>query len=130
MWFAALGHYTHNPWLVHLCIQLSEGNVEAYRLLGPGQHFEPSNPPPFIRIVKYKYYFTDAPSPDWWRREYESSYIPPVRITPTLAADIRSQMGLGTLQPLTHAECTSRFVTAYCPFNLILLPQCALPSDS
>ena len=116
MWFAALGSYSQNPWLAHLCIQLAEGNVEAYRLLSPSQYFGPSNPPQFIRIIKYKYYFTDdaeRPALNWWRREYESSYMHPVRITQQIAAHIRSQMGLGSLQPLTQEACAGRFVRVW-----------------
>ena len=75
MWFAALGSYDHNPWLVHLVLRLlyPRKNGEGQPDLTTGSFFSPdifhlldmdkypfnlSSPPAAIRIVSYEYDFT------------------------------------------------------------------------
>ena len=78
MWFAALGTYRENPWLVNLCIRLLEGELKVLRLIEANPF--PEKPPIFIRAVLYQYHFSDEPlkreSGVWWRRDYKGIYLP------------------------------------------------------
>ena len=75
MWFAALGSYEENPWLIRLLSRLLERSQEVEALLA-------SNPfpkgPRYIRAVVYDYRFTDAAerrrTGAWWRRDFKGLY--------------------------------------------------------
>lgn len=78
MWFAALGSYEHNPWLVNLVHQLLRGQKEGKDFIFLFLYFSflyslslslslvldlmappPfKNPPQFIRVQKYIYHYT------------------------------------------------------------------------
>jgi hypothetical protein len=60
MWFAALGSYHHNPWLVHLAYKLLEGDSDVLDLMGNNQPFR--QPPRYIRAQLYKYHYTKVKS--------------------------------------------------------------------
>ncbi len=49
MWFAALGSYHHNPWLVHLCVKLLQGSPEVVDLLDVNALPFPVDSPPRVR---------------------------------------------------------------------------------
>jgi hypothetical protein len=78
MWFAALGSYQQNPWLVNFCGRLLEGSPAVLRLLKSNPF--PDAPPRYVRAVVYDYHFTDlATRRDtgaWWRRERKGDYLP------------------------------------------------------
>jgi hypothetical protein len=76
MWFAALGNYQNNPWLINLMIRLLEGSPEVEALLAHNPF--PNTPPHFIRATVYNYHFTDFEdtSGNWWRRELQGPYTP------------------------------------------------------
>jgi hypothetical protein len=82
MWFAALGTYPDNPWLLHMIEGLLMGTPEVLKLLArnPFQDL----PPKFIRAVLYDYRFSTSleKSQDgvWWRREYLGLYLPPISV--------------------------------------------------
>lgn len=57
MWFAALGDYRHNPWLLDFCQRLLEGSRPVLALLERNPF--PQRPPRYIRAVVYDYRFTD-----------------------------------------------------------------------
>ena len=82
MWFAALGSYQNNPWLVVLADKLLEGSPAASSLLadadgvaGRGSRtrqasatrFRPSRPPAMVRMVKTHLDFTRL-NTSWSRR--------------------------------------------------------------
>jgi len=76
MWFAALGSYQQNPWLVSLVYRLLEGRKEVLALLGP-QPPALHTPPKYIRARVYKYQFTSSwADEDWWWRVEEGEYLP------------------------------------------------------
>lgn len=59
MWFAALGRYQHNPWLVHLLYKIVRGDANAaLDLLA----WRPSDAK-YVRASLYHYDFTRVPSP-------------------------------------------------------------------
>jgi predicted DCC family thiol-disulfide oxidoreductase YuxK len=80
MWFAALGGYQENPWLMELLGRLLEGSPDVERLLAVNPF--PHHPPRFVRAVVYDYRFTDsaerARSGAWWRRDIQGLYCPVV----------------------------------------------------
>ena len=89
MWFAALGSYQHNPWLLSLVYRLLgqswswlslhhvnlprivEGRQEVLDLMSPTSPFANRAPPKFIRGKLYKYHFETNKPDNWWRREYQ-----------------------------------------------------------
>jgi hypothetical protein len=78
MWFAALGDYQSDPWIIHFMARLLEGSPEVLRLLDRNPF--PGGPPRYIRALVYEYRFTTAAerksSGEWWRRELKGSYVP------------------------------------------------------
>lgn len=95
MWFAALGTYQGNPWLIHLIDKLLEDSPSAKTLLDVNRHPFPNAPPKMIRVQKYHYDFTrwntswarSLPSSDileslenstWWTRTLVGDYVPPL----------------------------------------------------
>lgn len=78
MWFAALGDYRQNPWLVNFCVRLLQGSPEVLKLLANNPF--PRTPPKFVRARVYDYHFSnfDQRREDgvWWTREYKGEYLP------------------------------------------------------
>ena len=78
MWFAALGSYRENPWLIRMLQRLLEGSPEV-RALFATDPFSP-NPPRFVRAVVFDYRFTDSAERGrtgaWWKREERGLYCP------------------------------------------------------
>ncbi len=78
MWFAALGSYEENPWLINFLARLLQGSPEVTRLLKNNPF--PNGPPGFIRAVLYDYHFTDPATHRktgaWWRPELKGLYCP------------------------------------------------------
>jgi predicted DCC family thiol-disulfide oxidoreductase YuxK len=78
MWFAALGDYRSNPWLLNLLGRLAEGSPEVLALLARNPF--PERPPRLVRAVVYDYRFTNADerrrTGAWWKRELRSLYAP------------------------------------------------------
>ena len=80
MWFAALGNFRQNPWLLNFCARLVMGSPEVLKLLAHNPF--PNAPPRYVRAVLYEYHFTDLATRRrtgaWWRREFKGLYLPPV----------------------------------------------------
>jgi uncharacterized membrane protein YphA (DoxX/SURF4 family) len=78
MWFAALGNYRSNPWLIRLMQRLLEGDPLATSMLRIDPF--PDAPPRQVRAVRYNYRFSDpATRKDtghWWVRESVALYAP------------------------------------------------------
>jgi lipase maturation factor 1 len=83
MWFAALGDYRQNPWLVNVCARLLQGSSEVLALLAKNPF--PSRPPRFLRAELYEYHFTNLheyhASGAWWKRERVGEYLPAFSLT-------------------------------------------------
>jgi predicted DCC family thiol-disulfide oxidoreductase YuxK len=82
MWFAALGTYRENPWIVNFCVRLLQGSPEVLGLL---QHNPfPHGPPKYIRAEVYEYHFTNrqerGATGAWWRREFKGEYLPVISL--------------------------------------------------
>jgi predicted DCC family thiol-disulfide oxidoreductase YuxK len=78
MWFAALGTYRQNPWLLNFCLRLLQGSPQVIGLLAHNPF--PGAPPRYIRAIVYDYHFTDfstrRATDQWWRRENAREYLP------------------------------------------------------
>jgi lipase maturation factor 1 len=82
IWFAALGRYQENPWLVNFCLRLLEGSRPVLALLEHNPF--PQGPPRYIRAVTYDYRFTDfatrRKTGAWWHRRQQGLYLPPLAL--------------------------------------------------
>ena len=80
MWFAALGDYQSDPWIVHFMGRLLEGSPEVLRLLADNPF--PVAPPRYVRAMLYEYRFSTPAEKkatgDWWSRELKGVYVPAV----------------------------------------------------
>jgi lipase maturation factor 1 len=78
MWFAALGTYRQNPWLVNFCVRLMQGSPTVLSLLERNPF--PNAPPKYVRAIVYDYHFTDfatrRKTGAWWRRQEQGAYLP------------------------------------------------------
>ncbi|CAG2111519.1 unnamed protein product [Medioppia subpectinata] len=79
MWFAALDSYQNNPWLMNLCYRLLTAQPEVLDLLDKSQ-LPFKKAPKFVRIRLFTYRYTGKNAKNWWRREDEREYVPPVSI--------------------------------------------------
>jgi hypothetical protein len=80
MWFAALGNYQSNPWLVNVAVRLLEGSSAVTGLFSSVPF--PEHPPRYVRAEVYEYTFSDAQTRRqtgaWWKREPRGLYLPAV----------------------------------------------------
>ena len=59
MWFAALGTYQGNPWLLGLAYRLLTASPDVLHLLDTSRLPFPANSPPkYLRISRYLYQYT------------------------------------------------------------------------
>ncbi|XP_049810816.1 lipase maturation factor 2-like [Schistocerca nitens] len=79
MWFAALGTYHQNPWLMSLAYRLLNGQPEVLQLLDTSRNPFPNKPPKYIRATLYHYHYTpwtQRSASAWWTRERVGEYFP------------------------------------------------------
>jgi Lipase maturation factor len=78
LWFASLGYWRENPFVVRT-EQLLLSNDQDVLSLFAGNPF-PQTPPKQVRAVLWQYWFTDLATKRatgmWWRREYLGLYAP------------------------------------------------------
>lgn len=82
LWFAALGPPESSPWVGTLCEKLLTGDSAVLSLFSRNPF--PDHPPHYIRVVRYRYEFTNfterATTGNWWRRTPIDFYISPVAL--------------------------------------------------
>jgi hypothetical protein len=82
MWFAALGNWRENQWLMALMVRLLQGEPSVERLLAVNP-FD-GHPPKYIQATFWEYHFTDfksrGPKGPWWHREIKGLYCPTVSL--------------------------------------------------
>jgi lipase maturation factor 1 len=82
MWFAALGNYRTDPWIVEFLERLLEGSPQVLALLGHNPF--PAAPPRYVRAQVYEYTFTTPAerraTGEWWHREWKGTYVPEVSL--------------------------------------------------
>jgi hypothetical protein len=80
MWFAALGSYQRNLWLINFMARLLEGTPAVTALLETNPF--PHQPPRFIRAIVYEYRFTTLGESNWWQRGDPQGLYAPVLSLP------------------------------------------------
>jgi len=84
LWFASLGYWRENPFVVRTEQALLENDRDVLALF----RFNPflKQPPKHVRAVEWQYWFTDLRTKhatgDWWRREYIGLYAPSLERSP------------------------------------------------
>ena len=82
MWFAALGDYQNDPWIVRFMARLLQGSPEVLGLLGRNPF--PGRAPRYVRAQLYQYRFTTPAERKstgaWWSRELKGIYVPAVSL--------------------------------------------------
>ena len=82
MWFAALGTYRHNPWLVSFLERLLRNTPEVTRLLAHNPF--PNTAPRYVRAKLFEYRFTTweehRATGAWWKREERGDYLPAISL--------------------------------------------------
>jgi predicted DCC family thiol-disulfide oxidoreductase YuxK len=82
MWFAALGDYHSDPWVLHFMARLLEGTPEVLRLVRSNPF--PNVPPRYLRAMLYEYRFTNAAEKkatgSCWRRDPKGEYVPAISL--------------------------------------------------
>ena len=90
MWFAALGSYQQNPWLISLIYRILKNEPAVVGLLQEIPHRKPK----FIRIQKYDYHYTrDVQGDDYWRRDPKGEYLPPVTLDSRDFVQLMARLG-------------------------------------
>ena len=84
LWFASLGGWRENPFVVHTEVQLLRGSPSVLSLFA-GNPF-PGKPPREVRAVLWQYWFTDLKVKRteglWWTRKMLGRYAPTIEFTP------------------------------------------------
>ncbi|KAK4309275.1 hypothetical protein Pmani_019088 [Petrolisthes manimaculis] len=81
MWFASLGTYHQNPWLISLAYRLLAGQTEVVALLDQTSPWRQS-PPKYLKASKFIYSYADGNTNGWsengvwWKRKLEGDYHP------------------------------------------------------
>lgn len=90
MWFAAMSPYYHNPWIVNLIAKLLQAEPSVLGLIKENPF--PDKPPKFIRVLLYRYQFTDPGEKAWWKRQGVGEYLPPLSLDdPNFQSILESQ---------------------------------------
>lgn len=80
MWFAALGTYHQNPWLMSLAYRLLSGQSEVLNLMNNVENPFRVKPPKYIKASLYRYHYTpwsqSRGKQAWWTREKIAEYFP------------------------------------------------------
>lgn len=95
MWFAAFSEAAQDSWFIHFVQKLLEGDKQVLLLLKTNPFKD--NPPKYIRAQRYIYQFTNPDerhkTGNWWKREFEGNYLPPVSLKDPDFQNILKQFG-------------------------------------
>ncbi|KAK6644938.1 hypothetical protein RUM43_001214 [Polyplax serrata] len=78
MWFAALGTYHQNPWLMSTAYKILDGEKSVIQLLDT-KRLPFTKAPKYIKATLYHYHYTpwsQRNSRTWWKRENVGEYFP------------------------------------------------------
>jgi hypothetical protein len=79
LWFAALGDFRSQPWILNLVYQLLRGEPSAKRFLAVDPF--PDAPPRYIRARLYRYRFSEErDAGKYWERELVGEYLNPLSL--------------------------------------------------
>lgn len=90
LWFASLGTWRENPWVVQTEALLLKNDPDVLELFA-GNPFA-GEPPHQVRAVVWQYWFTNIAIKRktglWWRRQFQGLYAPTLEREPDGAIDI------------------------------------------
>jgi hypothetical protein len=90
LWFASLGAWRENPWVVQTEVLLLKNDSSVLELFA-GNPF-PGEPPRQVRAVVWQYWFTNIAIKRktglWWRREFQGLYAPTLQREPDGTTDV------------------------------------------
>jgi hypothetical protein len=134
-WFASLGSYQHQPWLVHLVVRLLTNQTQTIRSLGIHNPFA-TRPllPRFVRVRGQQYRFTmsDSNSSAWWRvlPGTEREYLPALSLqdasTSGLAVFMSQSGWANSLEIQKHHEAPPFAVLHSALFSIMMNSSYAL----
>jgi hypothetical protein len=85
LWFASLGTWRENPFVIRTEEQLLRNTPDVLALFRSNPFAQ--TPPKFVRSVVWQYWFTDRATKrttgQWWRREFRGLYAPTLERTST-----------------------------------------------
>jgi hypothetical protein len=77
IWFAAMHERGDEvPWMVHVVWKLLNGDRGIVHLLAYNPF--PGKPPRYVRVRRFEYRFAPEGSPNWWLRDHEQTWLPPL----------------------------------------------------
>jgi len=83
MWFAALGDYRSDPWVLQFMARVLEGSPQVLKLIRNNPF--PNASPRYMRAMLYQYRFTTpaqrSSTGAWWSRELKGEYVPTVSLS-------------------------------------------------
>lgn len=95
MWFAAMNDFRYHPWILNLAAKLLRGDAGILNLMADNPF--PSEPPRFIRAVRYRYRFSTreekARTGAWWVREQPVMYLPILSLKQPAFREVLRQIG-------------------------------------
>ena len=78
LWFASLGYWRENQWVLRVEERLLLNEPNVLRLFAANPF--PNSPPKQVRAVLWQYWFTDRAAKRatglWWRREFQGLFAP------------------------------------------------------
>jgi lipase maturation factor 1 len=84
LWFASLGEWRENPWVVRAEQLLLSNSPQVLSLFASNSFHQ--GPPEQVRAVLWEYSFTDRATKRatgmWWNREYLGLYAPSLERAP------------------------------------------------
>jgi hypothetical protein len=88
IWFSAMEAQPRDAWIVHLVAKLLAADPVVRELMADDP-FD-GKPPKWVRIRRFVYHFAASGDPDWWTRDSEEVWLPPVaRDSPALQEVLR-----------------------------------------
>jgi hypothetical protein len=126
MWFAALGSYQHDPWLIHLGAKLMANAPEVKMLMDSDRYpFDGETPPIAVRSWLFHWDFTRLDTPwasdipgttivnssapgQWWARKQVEEYAPALQLNNPSLGQFLSQFGWkeNLLLPKRESPCS------------------------
>jgi lipase maturation factor 1 len=95
LWFASLGPWRENEWVVAVEVRLLQNEPSVLRLFA-GNPFA-SRPPRAVRTMLWQYWFTTASeraaTGAWWKRELMGAFAPAVARRPDGSIEVANEPG-------------------------------------
>jgi hypothetical protein len=76
LWFAAMASAEDEPWMLHLVWKLLHADPSLRRLLARDPFGD--TPPRYVRVMRYRYRFAPLGAREFWTRELEGYWLPPL----------------------------------------------------